>query len=99
MSVLKVLKGDYPQATLRLPEDGMIIIGRDPHCEIHLQWNAVSRHHARIMKIGECYEISDAGSRSGTFVNGEKIAGRVTLNDGDSIQISDYVFVFSVGVE
>ena len=98
MPVLKVLKGDYPQATLRLPEDGMIIIGRDPLCDMQLQWKAVSRYHARIMKIAEWYEISDAGSRSGTFVNGEKIADRVTLNDGDRIQISDDVFLFSVGV-
>ena len=56
----------------------------------------VSREHVEIRILnGECY-ITDRFSRSGTFVNGERIpAGQeVKLQDGDTIHLGTEAFTF-----
>jgi ABC-type multidrug transport system ATPase subunit/pSer/pThr/pTyr-binding forkhead associated (FHA) protein len=71
-----------------------IRIGRDPSNTIVLDHLQVSRFHAEITLLGESYVIRDLGSTNGTWVNGERIEGDVTLNRGDHIKISDFNFFF-----
>lgn len=47
----------------------------------------VSRVHARIVFDGKRHKIADSSSRSGTFVNGAKVSGWSTLEEGDVIKI------------
>lgn len=66
-------------------DSGVCTIGRSPICRIIANRNVVSRLHARIVRDGMRYVLSDAGSANGTFVNGGKIAGPHTLKDRDLI--------------
>ncbi|MFD6897681.1 FHA domain-containing protein [Rhodococcus sp. NPDC060086] len=51
----------------------------------------VSRLHAVVEWLGTHWTILDDGlSRNGTFVNGERIAGRRRLREGDSIRIGSH---------
>ena len=66
-----------------------IMLGRHPEDDVCLPSDmAVSRHHAQITKEGDSYFIEDVGpegqgSTNGTFVNGEKIAGKTPISSGD----------------
>ncbi|HEX9308241.1 MAG TPA: FHA domain-containing protein [Anaeromyxobacter sp.] len=50
----------------------------------------VSRRHARFLRQSGAVFVEDLGSLTGTRVNGERIAGRRKLRDGDLVQIGDY---------
>ncbi len=70
--------------------DGAFTIGLDPGSDICLPDMLVSRQHARltVRSSGECW-IADAGSRNGTYVNGEKLPHKERLlRDGDKISIA-----------
>lgn len=64
-------------------------IGRHEANIIRLRGFAVSRFHAEIGETapGKPY-IEDMGSTYGTYVNGRKIEGRVSLHDGDEIRLA-----------
>jgi hypothetical protein len=47
----------------------------------------ISRSHARIVFDKTRHKISDSSSKTGTFVNNEKIRGWTTLEEGDIIRI------------
>jgi diguanylate cyclase (GGDEF)-like protein len=67
--------------------EGVLTVGRSPQCEVHIDQDGVSRRHAMFEQTVEGnVEVMDLGSRNGTFVNGDPIS-RVTLRDGDKIQI------------
>jgi len=68
-----------------------ITIGRKEGNTIRLTERNVSRRHARLVKQNGAIFIEDLGSYNGIKVNGNKIAGRVAVAEGDRIQIGDYV--------
>ena len=47
----------------------------------------VSRVHAKISTAGATTVIEDAGSKNGTFLNGQSAAEALELNDGDRVQL------------
>jgi hypothetical protein len=49
------------------------VLGRDPTAEITLRDPGVSRRHALIAVVGDEVSLTDAGSRSGTFVGGARL--------------------------
>ncbi len=67
---------------------GRVIIGRWASSQVCLPDQRVSRIHAWIAPDdqGE-FSLTDAGSRTGTFVNDRPVAGRVDLRRGDRIRI------------
>ncbi len=69
-------------------------IGRHPECTIVVEAGAVSRFHAKVCRKPNGYSIEDAGSRNGTFLNGQLLTGPQFLREGDRIRISDVEFVF-----
>jgi len=68
-----------------------IIIGRDDSADVTIPASAVSRRHARLMLEGENYMLEDLGSSNGTFLNGEKLAGRRSLKPGDKIRLGQTI--------
>jgi len=68
-----------------------ISIGRKEGNTIRLTERNVSRRHARLVKNNGAVFIEDLSSYNGIKVNGNKIAGRVAVTEGDRIQIGDYV--------
>jgi hypothetical protein len=62
-------------------------VGRMSDCWLTLDDELASRYHARFWVVGDTVEVEDLESRNGTYVNGEKITGRVALQDGDRVRI------------
>jgi hypothetical protein len=70
-------------------------VGRDSQMDLSLDDEQVSLLHAELGRTGSVWTIVDDGlSRNGTFVNGERTAGRRRLRDGDSIRFGTTVVVF-----
>jgi pSer/pThr/pTyr-binding forkhead associated (FHA) protein/tetratricopeptide (TPR) repeat protein len=67
-----------------------ISIGRKEGNTIRLTERNVSRRHARLVRREGRYVLEDLSSYIGTKVNGAKITGTVSLNDGDQVGIGDY---------
>ena len=68
------------------------MIGRQPDSTVYLESLAVSRHHAVISCQDGQYFVEDQGSSNGTFVNGQRVAGRVPLTERDTLQVGPYLF-------
>jgi hypothetical protein len=64
-------------------------VGRDPSCTIRLDSLYVSRQHARIEMREGAAVLIDLGSRNGSLVNGERVAGVRELHPGDVINVGD----------
>ncbi len=67
-----------------------ITIGRQEGNTIRLTERNVSRQHARLMRETDRVFLEDLGSYNGVRVNGEKVVGRMSISDGDLVQIGDY---------
>lgn len=80
--------------TYPLVAPAVVIIGRDPKCQIVLdsqRYGAVSRQHARISPAplsASGWQICDLDSANGTFVNGQRLQGCRHLKSGDQILLS-----------
>lgn len=72
-----------------------VLIGRQKGCDLCFPFNEeVSRLHASLIASGEGWLIEDVTSRSGTFVNGERVMSAQLLHDGDEIRIGVLKLVF-----
>jgi pSer/pThr/pTyr-binding forkhead associated (FHA) protein len=60
-----------------------VLIGRSSDCDVVLRNHTVSRRHAQIRNEGERWIVEDLGSRNGTGVNGQPLAGPRELSEGD----------------
>ncbi len=90
---LLILKGANQGQRIRLDRD-TIVIGRNPDCDVVVPGNAVSRQHAQIVRVDDGYFVEDLKSRNQTFVNNEKVEGRLKLQDNDRIKICDFLCAF-----
>jgi hypothetical protein len=64
-----------------------LTVGRGGGCSIVLGDDSfVSQVHARVYRRNGDVYLEDLGSRNGTFVNGELIAGATRLRRGDQVQ-------------
>ena len=70
-------------------------LGRAKNCDIQLASNLASRAHAVISRRKKGWFITDTGSKTGTFVNGEQIEGTTRIYHDDVISIGgvDYTFI------
>ncbi len=83
---LTVLTGTATGQTFKLSR-GESVIGRADDALVRLIDDGVSRNHARLRLETNQLWVEDLDSRNGTFVNGAKIDKRVSLQDGDKIQV------------
>src|SRR5574338_641673 len=68
-----------------------ITVGRAPEGNtVRLPERDVSRRHARFFRQHGAEWVEDLGSLTGTRVNGERIAGRRRLREGDLVEIGAY---------
>lgn len=86
-----------PDRTFELPllEDSQII-GRQEGNDLVLDFERVSRKHARIIRRGADYILEDLGSTNGTWFSGKRVDTH-TLQNGDSIRIGATQLVFKAG--
>lgn len=72
-----------------------ITIGRELTSDVVLASLLVSRQHATIRKISDTnYLITDNNSSNGTFVNGKRIKGQVSIGMNDVVSIGKNEFRF-----
>lgn len=74
-------------------------IGSDPENELVVHDKLVSMMHLHVERQGNQYFVRDLKSAFGTLVNGERIAEKVEIRDGDIIQIGDHTLVFNNPLE
>ncbi len=67
---------------------GRVTVGRHPDADLRFHPEGdldVSARHAEIAREGGGWRLRDLGSRNGTWVNGERVAGEAWLRDGDRV--------------
>ena len=77
------------------PEGGTI--GRSRDCAIVLEDAGVSRHHAELRPDEDGWLVEDLGSTNGVLVNGRRIRGGQSLQDGDRLELGSTEVVFELG--
>jgi DNA-binding winged helix-turn-helix (wHTH) protein len=73
---------------------GENILGREPAAAVHIDDATVSRHHARILVDAGRARLEDLGSKNGTWVRGERLAGTRVLADGDELRFGSVPMTF-----
>jgi hypothetical protein len=94
---LRYFDGDGRQQLVTLtPDRPRLTIGRRPGNEVALGWDKqVSAVHSQLEHLAGEWLIADEGlSRNGTFVNGERLASRRRLRDGDAIGVGETQLAF-----
>jgi len=87
---LTMRQGPRPDQTFELHKD-VYTVGREAGNDIIINDPQVSRHHARLTLQGGAYVLEDLGSTNGTFVNGRRVTGLVSLSPGDMIGLGDTI--------
>jgi pilus assembly protein CpaF len=64
-----------------------VILGRGAHCGIRVRHWRVGREHARLVLSGQDVLIEDAGTLSGTLVNGKRVARYGPLSSNDEVLV------------
>jgi hypothetical protein len=81
---------DQPPARLVIPADaGLVVLGRSPDCDVPIGHRSVSRHHARLRRTPEGWDVLDLGSTNGTWLNGRRIS-RAVAQPGDELALAGY---------
>jgi FHA domain len=76
---------------------GLITIGRAATNDVCVATGEVSKFHAYLQRDGEVFELTDAGSTNGTFVNGcqlEPKKDHAPLVGGDRINLGNLVLIY-----
>jgi pSer/pThr/pTyr-binding forkhead associated (FHA) protein len=66
-------------------------LGRLEDNLVRLTQRNISRQHAVLIKNEDNFSFQDLDSSNGSFLNGQKIEDIVSLNNGDTLQMGDYV--------
>lgn len=93
MAQLFIEQGSGESSTVVLDQEAFSI-GRGTANDLHFRNPWLSRVHARILfKDGQHY-LADAGSRNGTYLNGQVLRGQQALAHGDAIALGDILLRF-----
>jgi diguanylate cyclase (GGDEF)-like protein len=76
---------------------GLFEIGRSSKCQLPIDQESVSRHHARITYSQGTHYIEDLGSTNGTFVSDERVSGKHPLKHGDQIKVGRSILKYMAG--
>ncbi len=94
MLVLHILQGPDRGMRFELPADEPQLIGRSSEA-LPITDTTVSRRHAELTPDDGRWFVRDLESANGTFVNGEKITGRIELAPGDQIRCGATLLIFA----
>ncbi len=91
-ATFSIVKGPQVGNVFHLSADELTI-GRSPQCDIFLNDMTVSRMHATMRRTSAGYEIVDADSFNGLWVNNLNVKDAL-LKDGDVVQIGTFCLVY-----
>jgi ABC-type multidrug transport system ATPase subunit len=83
--------GNAPSSRVSV-EETAIVVGRDKRCDIVLDDPNVSKRHVRVVRQGDDVFVEDLNSTNGTFLNGQRIRGRVRVRAGDLVGVGTTTF-------
>jgi pSer/pThr/pTyr-binding forkhead associated (FHA) protein len=93
--LLVVRRGPNQGSTFTLDRT-VTSLGRHPDSDIFLDDVTVSRRHAEITRADSGYEVRDAGSLNGTYVDHERVEV-APLRDLNELQVGRFVLTFVLG--
>jgi pSer/pThr/pTyr-binding forkhead associated (FHA) protein len=99
MSLRLIIEDDEGATTIVPLGKDAITIGRQQGNTIQLTEKNVSRRHARLFQESECWVIEDLNSYNGVKVNDRPVEGRMSLREGDIVQIGDYHLAITEDVD
>ena len=88
---LIVVSGKHAGKEIPLPGK-KCLIGRGEECQLRLQSTMVSRKHCLLRFDRFPPTLEDCGSTNGTLLNGQPVAERKDLKDGDRLAIGAFEF-------
>ena len=80
---------------IKIDKDQMVI-GRSRTCDIVIPSAKVSRQHASVTRGDAEVFIEDLGSANGVWRNGERLAGKTKILNGDVFTISEETLTFEL---
>jgi len=101
--VVRSRDGQTLQEELAFPFDqfdqARIVFGRAASADVRIPSPTVSETHASVQLRGSDWVLTDLGSRNGTKHNGQRLLPERTrkLQDGDLIEVGNYVLSFHTG--
>jgi DNA-binding NtrC family response regulator len=96
---LVVYEGDGTGAStqvLDLPDGAHLLFGRSRAANVQIESDRVSRLHAQFRRRGAVVTVEDAGSRNGTWVNGQLVQGERMLSSGDEVIVGPLNIVVTI---
>ena len=67
----------------------ILLLGRDPECDIQLESPKISRRHCCIAQVGDYLVVRDLGSTNGIRINGVRVV-EGHLKGGDELTIGNH---------
>lgn len=93
---LKVLEGK--NTGQEIPIQGKkFLIGRAEDCNLRPGSDLISRHHCVLLIEDGYVGVRDFGSKNGTYVNQQRVAGECELKAGDHLTIGPLQFEIHIG--
>jgi pSer/pThr/pTyr-binding forkhead associated (FHA) protein len=80
-----------PLAGREVEMTSAMVLGRQA-ADLVIDDPQVSRRHASVRPAGDGLEVTDHGSRNGTWVNGARVGGPTRLAPGDRVRLGDTTF-------
>ncbi|MDB4966180.1 MAG: sensory box protein/sigma-54 dependent DNA-binding response regulator [Myxococcales bacterium] len=90
--LVQLFAGDRASFTV-FATAGPLTIGRGADCTVALPDTRASRRHVELAFAGGRWTITDLGSRNGTYVDGARIAGAVTVRDEVLLVVGSTLFI------
>ncbi len=98
--IFKPLSRDVKDAfSIDCKDNSRLTIGRKEGNDIVLPFRNVSSFHAIIECIGGVLFLEDLNSTNGTFLNEERIQGRVSVKNNDRIKFASYEFLVDFQID
>jgi pSer/pThr/pTyr-binding forkhead associated (FHA) protein len=69
-----------------IPIKPEMVLGRQAECDLQLTEGHASRRHAKLFLADDGVWLEDLASANGTFVNGNKVTGKLKLASGDRLR-------------
>ena len=94
-ALLVVVRGPGAGSRFLLDSD-VVTAGRHPDSDIFLDDITVSRRQVEFRRTSDGFEVVDAGSLNGTYVNRDRI-DQAALQNGDEVRIGKFRLSYFVG--
>ncbi len=81
---------------VHIPDSGQLLLGRNPACDVVLDSPVISWEHARIDASQGRLQVTDLGSRNGTWVNGVRVKS-ASLSTTDTLALGSVLVALDGG--